>query len=244
MNTIYDESFMRIKTYQIHPGFLPFVGEKYEIYQVLHVGESHYINNDNYDIEYFANWFDSPCKKVEQEFSESFTRPVMKKYMNNVSGSYTIFSNFLKSFCRSVMNEEITINPDTKKRYEYLAFMNFFQMPSLFYGIKYWESLLISAKRKNNKQLAYDMWEDACKNAVETLDSVIDIIQPKAVVITSLSAGDAYKEYGGKYKDSIIFTSHPAYPFTWHKDLKGLDGKKGIDVCEEGLRAIFGGESV
>lgn len=244
MNMIYDEALKEIKTFQIHPGFLPFVGEKYETYRVLHVGESHYIDNENYDIVYFEKWWDSSCNEVEQEFSGWFTRPVINNYMNNAPGSYTIFNNFLKSFCKTVMNEEITISPDTKKRYDYLAFMNFFQMPSLFYGVKYWDALWASAKKNNNKQLAYDMWEKACNNAVETLDSVIEIIQPKAVVITSLSAGDAYKKHNGKYKDFIIFTSHPAYPFTWNKRLKGLDGRKGIDVCEEGLKAIFDGARV
>ena len=92
-----------------------------------------------------------------------------------------------------------------------------------------------------NKQMASDMWEIACKNAVDTLDSVIEIVKPKAVVITSLSAGTAYKDYGGKHTDSIIFTSHPAYPYTWHKRLKGLGGQKGIDVCENGLKAVFDG---
>ncbi len=239
MNKNYDEFLMNIKTYQLHPSFLPFIGEHFDKYRVLHVGESHYIDNENYDIEYFQKWWSAPCKEVESEFAGWFTRPVMENYMNNGSGSYTIFDNFLKSFCRCVMHEEIAISPEAKKKYEHLAFMNFFQMPSLYYGVKFWDSLLASAKKKENKQLAYDMWEKAAENAVETLDAVIDIIQPNAVVITSISAGNAYKEHGGKYKDSIIFTSHPAYPYTWNKKLKGLDGRKGIDVCEEGLSKIF-----
>ena len=240
MNTVFDEAFLAIPILRLHPSFLPFVGSEYERYRVLHVGESHYIDNEAYDIQYFQKWWDSPCEEVEREFAGWFTRPVIERYMSNAQGSYTIFSNFLKSFCRCVLHEEVSICPEVKKRYEYLAFMNFFQMPSLYPVTKYWDSLVRSAEKAGNSQLAYDMWEIACNNAAKTLDSVIDILKPRAVVITSISAGNAYKEFGGRHADSIIFTSHPAYPYTWQKPLKSLDGQKGVDVCEAGLRRIFG----
>lgn len=60
------------------------------------------------------------------------------------------------------------------------------------------------------------MWDCAVKNAVATVDAVVEIINPKAIVFTSISAGKAYREYDGIYaKDSrMIFTSHPASPIT------------------------------
>lgn len=243
MDMSFDKQLNTITTYQIHPSFLPYIGDDFDEYRVLHVGESHYIGqspeNERFGIDYFQKWWSAHCEEVEGEFGGWFTRPVMQNYMDNKQGAYTIFNNFLKSFSRSVLDKEISINPDTKKLYRYLAFMNFFQMPSLYDGVKYWDSLEISAKKHGNMQAAYDMWDAAVKNATETLDAVIDIIKPKAVVITSISAGNAYKKCGGKNVNSIVFTSHPAYPYTWYKELKALDGQRGVDVCEQGLRKVF-----
>ena len=49
MNTQYDEKLKEIPIYKLHPSFLPYVGDDYEVYKVLHVGESHYIDNEAYD---------------------------------------------------------------------------------------------------------------------------------------------------------------------------------------------------
>ena len=63
----------------------------------------------------------------------------------------------------------------------------------------------------------------------------------KAIVFTTVSAGNAYKEANGRYSNDprVIYSSHPGYPYTWWKCLKSLDGKRGIDVMEDGLRSIF-----
>jgi hypothetical protein len=37
----------------------------------------------------------------------------------------------------------------------------------------------------------------------------------------------------------MIYTSHPGYPFTWWKKLKSLEGRRGIDIFEDGLKRIY-----
>ncbi len=243
----YDEKLREIEMFRLHPTLIPFVGNEYEKYRVLHIGESHYIDqtpdNTKYDIEYFKRWWTDPCNEVlEDSFGWADTRQVMSNYMEGRHGAYTIFTNFIKSFSKVVLDREIpSISDEDKKLYRYIAFMNFFQMPSIYEGTKFWDSLEISANMIGKPELANEMWNTAVKNSVKAVDQVIEIINPTAIVFTSISAGNAYKDYDGKYsKDQrIIYTSHPAYPFTWWKTLKSLDGKRGIDVFEEGLKKIY-----
>lgn len=245
MQTKFDEQLLKIDIYDKHCSFLPFIGDKYDKYQILHVGESHYIDqtidNEKYNIEYFQDWWAGGCPEIEECFQGWFTRPVVEKYINKGEGDgkFTIFNNFLKSFCRAVMDKEIIITKDNRELYEYIAFMNFFQMPAIYKAMSFKKSLWISAKNAGDINLAKETWNEACQNAVETLDAVIEVIDPKAVVITSMSAGNVYKQYNGKHQDIIIFTSHPASPLSWNKQLKSLGGKKGIDVCENGLKVIY-----
>ncbi|MBP3871788.1 MAG: hypothetical protein J6E46_12535 [Faecalicoccus sp.] len=245
MQTKYDEELKKIDIYAKHPGFLPYIGDKYDEYRILHVGESHYIeqnvDDEKYGIEYFQDWWTGGCSEIDQCFEGYFTRPVVEKYINSDGkGKFSIFNNFLKSFSRVVLNKEITITKknENRKLYEYMAFMNFFQMPAIYNKNGFQKSLWISAKKAGDTKLAENTWKEACQNAVETLDAVIDVINPEAVVITSIDAGEIYKQ-NGRHQDLIIITSHPASPFSWNKPLKRLGGKTGKDVFEEGLKVIY-----
>jgi hypothetical protein len=247
MNTKYDARFNMDEQLRLHQTFLPFVGDMYDQYKVLHIGESHYIgqtpDNEKYSISYFEKWWESSCEDVINDYPGwADTRMVMSNYMQGKYGAYTIFTNFIKSFSRVVLKKEISnISHEDKSLYEYVAFMNFFQMPSIYEGMKFWDSLELAAEMAGDTSLALKMWNKAVEKSINTVDAVIEIIEPKAIVFTTVSAGNAYKEANGKYsKDSrVIYTSHPGYPYTWWKSLKSLDGKRGIDVMEEGLRNIF-----
>ena len=124
------------------------------------------------------------------------------------------------------------INDDEAKNYEYLAFMNFFQMPALYKGMKYWTSLKMSALKlsgmNKNQAEAYaaKIWDDTVKNSSDVLDDVIEILKPSIVIFTSKSAANAYK---GKYKDDpkIVRVVHPACPY-WHKTRNGQSGKERL----------------
>jgi hypothetical protein len=226
----------------------PYVGSLFDEYKILQIGESHYIGqtpkNEKYGIRYFEKWWSEPCEELTKEYGGWFdTRHVVvENFLGEQNVSYRIFTNFIKFFSKIVLEDEFDYM--TKERiqlYRYAAFMNFFQMPSLYNAKNFYESLCISAKLEGDKSLAGNMWDCVVKHSVATVDSVIEIIKPRAIVFTSISAGNAYKDYNGKYKadERVIYTSHPAYPFTWNKKLKSLGGKTGKEVFEQGLKRIY-----
>lgn len=248
MNTQFDSDFRQIPLLALHPTYLPYVGDEYDQYRVLHIGESHYLNqspdSEKYGIHYFEKWWSEACDDVlNDSYGWADTRQVIERYINDVdSSAYTIFTNFIKSFSKVVLNQPISsITAEGKKLYKYICFMNFFQMPSLYNGTKFWDSLEISASLSGDISYAYDFWKRAVDQSIDVIDNVIEVIKPRAIVFTSISAGNAYKENNGKFRNSekVIYTSHPGYPFTWWKDLKSLDYKKGIDVFEAGLERIY-----
>jgi hypothetical protein len=248
LESMYDEKLKEIEMLQLHPTFLPYVGSLYEEYKILQIGESHYIGqtreNETYGIKYFEKWWSEPCDELAKEYGGWFdTRHVViDNFLDEQNVSYRIFTNFIESFSKIVLEDNFAYM--TKERiplYRYAAFMNFFQMPSLYDATSFYESLDKSAKLAGDKSLAGNMWDCAVKHSVATVDAVIEIIKPRAIVFTSISAGNAYKENNGKYREDerMIFTSHPAYPFTWNKKLKSLGGQTGKEVFEQGLKRIY-----
>lgn len=243
-----DKELGNIEFFKIHPNLLPFIGDRYDEYRILQVGESHYINQtpetEKFDIGCFERWWNESCDDLLID-SPGYvdTRGVLNsKYLKNKKGSYGIFTNAIKSFSKVVFNEEIlTINEEKKQLYNYFAFMNFFQIPSIYYGKGFWKSLYISGKKNSKKELAHKMWDKAVQESTRVLDEVIDILNPRVVAFTSISAGEAYKRSNGRHcnDSNIIYTSHPNYSVTWNKSLKTLDGKKGFEIFEEGLRKLY-----
>lgn len=221
--------------FQIHPEYKPFVGSEYEKYKILIVGESHYIGQeynveakDKYDVKYFLdNWLESPCDELIKDYGDWFnTVKVIEDYMNgNRTKGHLIFTNIIKSFSEIVLEEKIqSISNESCKKFSCLAFMNFFQMPSIYKGEKYWSSLIKSSKKLGYVQLAYDLWQKVVDESVLTLDYVIEQLKPKKIFIFSQSAYCAYKENrNSKYKDKIISLDHAGSPW-WYRKKK--DGEK------------------
>ena len=247
----YDDELMQIDFFKLHPTFLPFIGDDYNEYRILHIGESHFLDqsyeDERFGIEYFQKWWTDPSEEVAKFCGDAFnTRGVLSHYASGGKDkSYTIYTNFIKSFSKVVLNNPIeSISPQDQGLYRYVAFMNFYQMPSLHLGIKFWKSLEASAEKCGKKELASETWQKAVKESVPVIDRVIDILDPKAIVFTSLSARDAYKASKGKYREDarVIFTSHPAYPYTWWKELRSLEYRRGIDVFEDELKRIYKGK--
>jgi hypothetical protein len=60
MNGQYGKKLKEIEFYKTHPEYLPFVGDKYDEFKILQVGESRYIGqSDNYapfGLEDFDQW--------------------------------------------------------------------------------------------------------------------------------------------------------------------------------------------
>lgn len=252
ISTDFDNKLQEIEILKLHPSLIPFVGERYAERRILHIGESHYLSqtadSEIFSAEYFYNnWWTDSCEEVLAE-SPGYvdTRHVVNdNYLGGISGSYGIFTNVVKTYSKVVLGREIKhISLEDKQLYNDFAFMNFYQMPSLYYGMKYWNSIYKSAKAHGNKKLASDLWAKCVESSVATVDSVVEIIDPKIIVFTSCSAWEAYEEYKKGFDSSIcyekiIHTSHPAFPASWNKPLKALDGKTGEKVYEDGLKKLL-----
>lgn len=230
----------QIDFFKIHPNLIPFVGEDYDDFKILQIGESHYLNQRWDDMkvhvdDFLVDWWKEPCNRLlADSVGWVDTRGVLDNFINGKSGSYTIFSNVLRSFCHIVLSEkEPHIVGAAKKKYNYFAFMNFFQMPSLIEGVKFWDSLDV-AHNVNAGQL----WDICVERSSQVLDAVVEILDPTMIVFTSISAGEAY---AGKYKDDlrVIYTSHPQAPFSWNKGLARFQGKTGQEVFEEALEKFY-----
>ena len=250
-NHYYDQTLENNEFFKLHPTLLPFIGSNYDKYKILHIGESHYlsqtIETEKYSIEDFNNrWWNDECTDILAESPNYVdTRKVINNYLDDKNGSYTIFTNVLKSFSKAILNEEITnISKEHKQKYTYFAFMNYFQMPSLHSGKGFWRSLCDSAEVIGNPELAFNVWDYTVSKSTEIVDFVIETINPNVIVFTSTSAGDAYKNSNGKHKNDkrVIYTSHPAYPYTWYKPLRRFNGKRGVDVFEDNLKFIINNE--
>lgn len=239
MNTTYDQHFKNIAFYSVHEEYLPFIGDDYDKYKILQIGESHYLsqcpNNVTIHLTDFEKWKTTACTKVYESSPDYYhTRKVMQNYVDGHKGSYDIFNNFSKSFSKVVLKSEVNhlSIQDKKRLYNNLAFMNFFQMPSLFFGMKYWDSLREDAKILGNKNLAQYVWDECVSSSTSTLDDVIEIIKPSLIVFTSISAGRAYNgKYAGNHK--IVITSHCGDNRIWHRSLKSLNYENGITVLEK-----------
>ena len=234
----YDRALSKIPFYVIHPEYMPYIGEKYEEYKILIVGESHYIGQNpetqRFTIDYFVtNWWDGSCSELDEVFYGWYnTRLVVKKYLTGVRRhGHSIFTNCVKSFSDVVLGHPIThISTEESQKFVYFSFMNFFQMPSLFEGMKFWDSLTIN----NTEEKALAMWHKTVEESGKVLDSVIDIIKPELVIFVSKSAYYAYKSSNAKHKAdvNIIGVCHPGCSY-WFKKRKsdGLCGKDDFEYC-------------
>lgn len=128
MNTQFDLELQNIPIYSLHKNLLPFIGDAYEDYRLLHIGESHYINqspdNEKYSAEYFMKWWTDSCQEIMDDSPGWVdTRQVMCNYMEGKYGAYSIFTNFIKSFSKIVLDNPIdSISSESKKLYENVAF--------------------------------------------------------------------------------------------------------------------------
>ena len=112
MNISFDDKLNEIPHFRIHPSYLPFVGEHYEDYRVLHIGDSHFVDQapraTKYGVSYFEKWWADPSREIDELCPEWIDpRRVIAKYMNGYKGSYSIFTNFVKSFSKVVLRKEI-----------------------------------------------------------------------------------------------------------------------------------------
>ena len=241
----YYTEISQIRFYKLHPSYIPFVGSDYDTYRILHIGESHYcgaMDAERFGIDYFSRWFDEPCAEVECGLLQNnITRRVAKGVVDE-GDRFSVFDNILRSFLKVVAEEESPhISKCNRCRYNYFAFMNYYPFPAFREKGSFLDSIRDYSKTRGSRAAA-DKLIEACESAAtDTVDAVIEILKPRCIVFSSCDAGSAYKQHNGKYKDDprMIYTSHPARPFTWNKPLSGLGYRKGIDVFEDGLKRIY-----
>ena len=253
MNYNYDKALDDIAFYKYHPEFKPFIGDQFDEYRILQVGESHYIGqkasdaNDEFSIQYFDKWWNDPCDKLREWPDKNpkegkwggwyYTRGVVENFIANRStGGYNIFANLIRSFDVVYRDGQVYMDDEARQRYHYFAFMNFFQMPSLYKGMNFGNSLWKSAQKLGDEQLARDTWEKAAEISANTLHDVIDILDPKVVIITSVSAYDVYhSKYSGDPR--VIKATHPCS--AWWNRKHGSDHKSGRERLENKLREFM-----
>ena len=241
----YYTEFSRVPFYKNHPSYIPFVGSDYDTFRILHIGESHYcdlMDVEQFGIDYFMDWFDKPCAEVETNLlNNNITRRVATGVANE-GNRFSIFDNILRSFLKIVIEEE---NPHISKKnrckYNYFAFMNYYPFPAFKEAGSFLDSIYDYSKKHKSQAEASKLIEICESAATNIVDEVISILNPVCIVFSSCDAGNAYKNHNGKYKDDprVIYTSHPAKPFTWNKPLSSLGSQKGIDVFESGLKRVY-----
>lgn len=240
----YDIELRQIPFYKNHPELIPFIGTHFNEFSILIVGESHYIdqNSDNirYDNSYFLNcWWNGTHDAIKNEpFSSWYnTRGVVNNYLaGNRSRGHLIFTNLVKAFSECVQGQKIdSINTTNSQLFQYFAFMNFFQMPSLINGEKYWKSLCIS-----DQTTALQLWSICKDNSAKVLDAVIDVLHPIVVIFSSVSAYHAYQEsdHNRNYNSLIEYVPHAGCKW-WNQKIKKYGNKSGkelfIDILKKHL---------
>lgn len=238
-----------IPFYKQHPEYKPFIGNKFDKYRILQVGESHYIGQSNtyapFSLEYFDKWWTDRCDELYKHpdgdpettcwGSWYNTQEVIGRFLKNNQKNYSIFMNMIRA-----LNEvtELPACDDEKQNYQYFAFMNFFQMPSLYQGMSFKDSLYMVAKETDAPAAVY---KRTVAESCTVLDGVINILRPNAIVFTSKAAYRAYCDHKGEtanIDNRIINTVHPCCSW-WNRPIKRFGGRTGRQELERALSDLL-----
>ena len=253
----------------IHPELIPFVGNDYSKYKVLQIGESHYIPNyfeekkdkdgtvhkaNEIILDDFNGWWEGNYDDEIRKYIGWYnTRDVVEYYMSGERRKgHGIFTNTLKSFCKVVTPNESfdSITTANSQKYNYFAFMNFYQQPSIFEGENYTDSLYkAGAFLGKNTEEINKIWYETFDKSVEIVEQVIELLDPNIIIVTSSEVEKYYRRYGridesgnrkkGQYydKDNIIWLDHPGSPWWYRK--KKYDNKSSRERFEERLKELY-----
>ena len=243
MNLTYDKHLLEIPFYQLHPEYLPFVGDAYAQYRVLLVGESHYLDQEpssqTYDLAYFTeHWWNGDNADLSGElYAKNFhTRGVIERYLNgNRTKGHLLFTNLGKVFSETVLEQPIDhIDMESSQVFQCFAFMNFFQMPSLFSGGKYWNSLKCSEMLNGAPGDALACWDRCVAESAAVLDDVIRILQPELIVFSSASAYDAYTQSRSARETNCRLKKIPhAGCSWWNRKTEAYGNRTGREIFRE-----------
>ena len=225
--TKYDKELMeKDPLFAIHKFSLPHIGEEYEKFRILHVGESNYLGqdaeteSDQFGIPFFAEkWWNTEytMEELMRVYPETcwdgdWTRNVIKEFGTGLSDFFDIYKAMGTALLKLKFPE---VEPSEKNireyYYKYFAFTDYYKMPSLYKGKAFNISLNIGRKKlseeENKKYPSREFNRNNKAQAQLALDTVIEVLDPKVVLVTSSLAMHAYQ---GKYKDRFLHVHHPS----------------------------------
>ena len=244
LNTSYDDKLKQVECIKKHDFLLPFVGTNYDKYRILQIAESRYL----YDCkltpqeisDVYTSWFQGNHQKILSSYHENVdTRSMFERYL-----SYTenykgwAFPNFATSVAKG-LGESIS-----RENVNNFAFMNFYQLPFAAQdkdnGMNYskFKGLLISTLEVHDIN---ELWKKCCREAVETVNAVVEILQPNLIFFTSTHAYNQYqhytKEFGLKRYDSIRLY-HSSDNRWWYRTIKGQSNSSAqiVEAKVKGLK--------
>lgn len=232
---------------------------------------------DDYPWEYFQeHWFYDTCDDLHAEeirgrFIDTrfvlnnwmqgnpFDRDVHKKRRNNPS----IFREYIRAFSEVILGkkiEKLSLNDREKTTlYRYSAYTDYFMFPCIIGTHSVYDGLVRSRKkslqvkkldRTASREVENFYYEQIVKTSTETLDRVIEILNPKAVVVTSKLTHDLYCKTGifadndrvikGKYADDprMIYLYHPEARGYWNYDelVRKLKDVMALETATDGKK--------
>lgn len=198
----------------VHPEYLPFLGKQFDEYRILQVGESHFIDNgpggqEKYPINRitladYDGWWDGKESQDLKQMSAWYTtdRIVNSYFHGEITRSHGIFTNFGNAFVKGVKGFESSAEY-AASMYKYFAFMNFYQMPSIYRGMNFTKALYNSGKNVSgfSEEEIDKIWYECWAHSVEVFEAVVEALAPKLIVITSSEIGKYYYRYGQRKPD-------------------------------------------
>lgn len=228
LNTSYDDKLKQVECIKKHEFLLPFVGTDYDKYRILQIAESRYLTECKLTIQdvvdVYNKWFEGDHDKIfELHHDNVDTRSMFTRYLGGAK-KYKgwPFINFAASVSKGLGEEKASLNS-----VNFSAFMNFYQLPIAAYnednGMNYskFKKLLMPAI---DKYAINQLWRKCCHEAVETVNGVIEILQPDLILFTSAHAYNQYqyytKELGVKAYDAVKLYHSSDYK-VWNRIIKG-----------------------
>jgi hypothetical protein len=193
---IMNNKLQKISFYEQYPEYIPFIGNDFEKYRILLLGESHFFNNESETNKNPEDWYKNDNSKLNNK----------EKLRINTQ---FVVNNFTKTKSRRAVFGKID---STLKECDYqngiqsVAFMNAFQRPAIGNG-------------KSIKTYDIDI-----EKSTEVINQVIEIIKPKYICFVSKkSYKKLSKKINFSNIDVVV---HPASSWWHRKTKKGFNGKE------------------
>jgi len=196
----FDQQLDGIEIYQRYPLLKPFIGSDYGSNgpKILLIAESHYLPAESTVHRDSTSWYaghEGNLTSKEQKWMR--TRRILNKPLKGwTAKGHAIYRNIESALLKAGL-------PANDNVFRQIAFMNAFQRPA-----KDGDSI---------KQTKQDV-----EVAVETIDQVIDALQPDHIVFVSTKAK---KTVGKHLSHSSVGVHHPACPW-WNREQDGSNSKQ------------------